>query len=133
GMSSAGAALSLTLATTARKEADYYNDMTIENITDDWTDTISDYATTRVCTITQTGAASKYYGIVSELPEAFHHLIGPRAIILMRDIITSPEKPTVTGLKAFQEMLAEALRSYAGTQHTDITWSSIFEDFEVYV
>lgn len=134
GLSTAGAALSLTLATTARKEADYYNDMIIENITDDWTDTISDYSASRVCTLAaQTGAVNKYYGIVSELPEAFHHLIGPRAIILMRDIITSPEKPTVTGLRAFQEMLSEALKSYAGTQHTDVTQSNIWEDFEVYV
>lgn len=134
GMSSAGAALSLTLATTARKEADYYNNMIVENVTDDWTDTISDYSAARVCTlVAQTGAASKYYGIVSELPETFHHLIGPRAIILMKDIIRSPEKPTVTELRAFQEMLAEALRSYAGTMHGDVTWSSIFESFESYV
>ncbi len=134
GMSSAGGALSLTLASTARKEADYYNNMTIENITDDWTDTISDYSSARVCILAaQTGAASKYYGIVSELPETFHHLIAPRAIILLKDIIRSPEKPTVTELRAFQEMLTETLRSYAGTMHGDVTWSSIFESFETFI
>lgn len=131
GLSTAGAALSLTLATTARKEVDYYNNMVIENITDDWTDTINDYATTRVCTLAvQTGVASKYYGLVSELPESFHNLIGPKVIILMKDVIRSPEKPTGTELRAFQEMLSETLKSYAGTQHGDVTQSSIWENFE---
>lgn len=133
GMSSAGGALSLTLASTARKEADYYNNMTIENVTDDWTDTISDYSLARVCTLAaQTGAASKYYGIVSELPEAFHDLIAPKAIMLVKNVIRSPEKPTVTEIKAFQEMLSEALKSYAGTMHGDVTLNSIFEDCEPY-
>jgi len=75
GMSSAGGALSLTLDTTATPSADYYNGAKIENITDGWDDTISDYSAARVATITNTGAASKYYGTVSSLPEPFHHLI----------------------------------------------------------
>jgi len=53
GQSSAGSALSLTLATSAKAIADYYNGMTIENITDDWTDTISDYSAARVATLAE--------------------------------------------------------------------------------
>lgn len=133
GMSSAGGALSLTLATTAKKEADYYNNMVIENITDDWTDTISDYSSARVCTlVAQTGAIDKYYGIVSELPESFHHLISIKAIHLMKNLITSLKPPNVTELNEFKNMLAMALQSYAGTVHGDVTWSNVLEDFEPY-
>lgn len=132
GMSSAGAALSLTLAATAKKITDYYKNMTIENITDDWTDTISSYTSARVCTLAaQTGAASKYYGIVSELPEAFHHLIQPRATILCKSLPNSPEKPSKIELMDFNDMLIETLRGYAGTNFTDISLEEIINDFSL--
>jgi len=114
GMSSAGGALSLTLASTAKAIADYYNNMIIENVTDDWTDTISDYTAARVATITETGAASKYYGIVSELPEVFHPLIAPKAVLSLKLMPISKQKPTVAEKAEWEEMLLEALRSFAG-------------------
>jgi hypothetical protein len=133
GLSTAGGALSLTLATTARTTADYYNGMQIENVTDAWVDTISDYSAARVCTLAaQTGASSKYYGLISELPESFHRLIGMKALIFMKDDPKSPEKPTKTDLMNFQDALVEALRSYAGTNEGDRTMESVFLDFEPY-
>lgn len=132
GMSSAGGAASLTLATTARKVADYYNNVIIENITDSWTDTISDYSASYVATITQTGAASKYYGTVSELPEIFHHLITKKAILELKNAIVSPQRAGVPEIADFRDDLAETLRSFAGNQN-DINMSDLFYDFRPYV
>ena len=132
GMSSAGAALSVTLATTAKKITDYYNNMLIENITDDAVDTITDYSAARVCTVSNTWAASKYYGIVSELPEPFHHLIQPRATILCKSLPNSPVKPTQIDLLDFNDLLRETLRGYAGTNFTDVSLEEVINDFQPY-
>lgn len=132
GMTSAGGALSATLATTAKKIADYYNNMTIENITDDAVDTITDYSSARVCTVSNTWAASKYYGLVSELPEPFHHLIQPRATILCKSLPQSPVQPTKIELMDFNDMLRETLRGYAGTSFTDVSIEEVINDFQPY-
>lgn len=113
-----GGALSMTLATTARKESDYYKNMTIEDITGDFTDTISAYSSARVATIAQTAGTADYYGIVSELPEQFHHLIGQRAALKMRVMPQSVTPPTPMELGLFKEDLVESIRSYAGTVDT---------------
>jgi hypothetical protein len=127
GMSSAGGALSLTLATSARKEADYYNGMRIENVTDDWVDTISDYSAARVCTLAaQTGAASKHYGLISELPEDLHDLIGPKALLLMKESHRALKPPTVTEIQNFNEALGEKFLSLLGTFDTDQDVAELF-------
>lgn len=131
GMSSAGGALSFTLSTSARKIADYYNGLTIENVTDDWTDTISDYTAARVCTLAaQTGAASKYYGLVSDMPEPFHHLIGPLAVILLNSI--SPialEKTGSQEMQAWYDQLNISMVGYLEDKD-DIDVEELFTDFE---
>jgi hypothetical protein len=129
GKSAAGGALSLTLATTARPVADYYNGMQIENVTDSWVDTISDYSAARVCTITQTGAVDRYYGLVSELPEVFHQLILDRALIRTKMNPNSPEKPSAIEIKQFQDDLTAALNSCG---NTDTDWDSVINDFLPY-
>lgn len=134
GLSTAGAATSITLAASARTTADYYNGMGLENITDDWTDTITDYTAARVCTITNTGAASKYYGLISDMPEAFHHLIAPRATILCR-VLPQSMKLSASERKQerddWAEMLSESLRGYAGTNFSDVLMDELFNDFEL--
>lgn len=115
GKAQTGGALSITLATEARKEADYYNNMIIEDITADFAVTISDYSAARVATIAQTAGTADYYGIVSELPEEFHHLIGQRAALRMRVTPQSTIPPTAAEIGFFKEDLIESLRSYAGT------------------
>lgn len=130
GMSSAGGALSLTLASTARGIVDYYNNMTIENITDNWVDTISDYSATRVCTLAaQTGAASKYYGIVSELPEIFHGLIIEKAILQVKQHPKAPFKITEQDIKIYSDNLRSAMISFAGTNTGDVNLDSMINDF----
>ncbi len=130
GQSSAGGALSITLATAfAKKIADYYNDMEIENVTDDWIDTITDYTAGRVATITNTGANNKYYGIVPEIPEAFHHLIAPYGAIFVKD--SSPvaqEKSTQKENDNAMNQLITALRAFEGEAEVD--YEDIFSDFE---
>jgi len=133
GKASGGGAKSITLATTARLEADYYNGMKIENYTQGWIDTISDYSAARVATITETAAEDDYYGIISELPESFHHLIAPKAIIMMKSLPQSPVKPSPADYRDFEDMLKEAVSSYCGTSDSDVTMESIIYDFEPYM
>jgi hypothetical protein len=130
GVTSAGGAASATLATSAKVIADYYNTMKIENITDDSVDTITDYSAARVCTVSNTWAASKYYGIVSDLPEAFHHLIAAKATLLCKSLPTSPIRPSADEIKDFNELLRETMRGYAGTSYSDIPIEAVINDFE---
>jgi len=132
GMSSAGGVSSLTLATTAKPVADYYNGIIIENITNGWASTISDYTAARVATLTGTGAASNYYGTVSELPECFHDLISQKAKLLLRSEIVSPEKPTTQIQMDFRENLIETIRAFTGSYYSDIPMDELFYDFNSY-
>lgn len=130
GITSAGGLKSMTLATTAKPVADYYNGLTIESITGGWDDVISDYSAVRVATIvTNTSASSQYYGTVSELPEPFHHLISRRATLMLKNSVTSPQDNKATEMSDFREDLIETLRSYAGTRE-DVPLSEVFYSFE---
>lgn len=129
GKALAGAATSITLATTASKLVDYYNGVTLEDETQDWVDTIDDYATTRVATISETAAANDYYGTVSELPEEFHDFIVGRTIMS----INSEFPPNVKAVSSAQKTLWDdefvaALQSYCGAQK-DISIEEIVTDF----
>lgn len=130
GKAAAGAAGSVTLASSAKKIADYYNGMKIEDNTNDWSDTISDYSTARVATISGTGVANGYYGIVSDMPEPFHHLIGPLAVILLNSI--SPialEKQGPQEMQAWYDQLNTAMVGYLEGRD-DIDVEELFTDFE---
>ena len=116
GKASAGGAATITLATTAKKIVDYYNGLTIENITKDWIDTIDDYATTRIATISETAATNDYYGTVSDIPEPFHFLLIPRAVFeITGNYPIVKEKPDKPGVDLFTQDLLAALRAYAGS------------------
>lgn len=88
GTASAGAATSITLSAHdgagvssggfgARQVVDYYNGAQIEIVsgTGLGTDTISDYAATKVATVTGTYSTDSVYGTISRLPEESHHLM----------------------------------------------------------
>jgi hypothetical protein len=130
GLTSAGGAASATLATTSKAIADYYNSMKIENVTDSTVDTITDYTAARVCTVSNTWAASKYYGIVSDLPEIFQPLISEYAILQLKKNPKVPLQVTPADVALFGEMLREAMKSFAGTQNGDVSIDSIINDFE---
>jgi hypothetical protein len=130
GTTSAGGAKSATLATTAKGIADYYNNMKIENVTDSTVDVISDYTAARVCTVTNTWASSKYYGIVSDLPEIFWPLIAEYTILQLKKNPKVPLQVTVADVNLFSEMLRESLKAFAGTQNGEVGISAIIEDFE---
>lgn len=129
GMTSAGGAASATLATTAKAILSYYNNMKIENITDSTNDTITAYTAARVATVTNTWAASKYYGIVSDLPEMFHSLIAHRAIITMKQSPRVPVALTAADISIFQQELQAAMQMFAGGLNGDVTPDDIFNDF----
>jgi len=131
GKAADGGVASITFPTVARKTADYYNNMLIENKTKDWVDTITAYSTARVATITETAAASDYFGLVSELPETFHHLIAPKASMLLR--ASSPiaqNRVSKEERDMFTEDLIETLRAYSGP-NDDQDLVAIFEDFSL--
>lgn len=130
GMTSAGGALSATLATTAKNIADYYNNMIIENVTDSTVDTITDYSAARVCVVSNTWAASKYYGIVSDLPEIMQPLIAEYAVLQLKKSPKVPLQVTKADVQLFNEMLRESLKSFAGTLSGDVDYNGLFNDFE---
>jgi hypothetical protein len=131
GLSVGGSATSITLGRNARGETDFYNGVIIENISDNWVDTITDYTSARVATIATMSSAGKYYGTVSELPEAFHSLISKKAVILLKDSIVSPQRADVSELSNFREDLVETLRAVTGTG--DVNPSELFYSFAPYV
>jgi len=122
--------LTMTLDSSSKKVADYYNNMTVENVTNDWIDTVSDYTDARIATITsQTVNIDDIYGMVSELPEPLHFLIPMRAVldIKMRHPLVK-EKATKAELMAFEDQFNLAL-SVFGDNPEDITISDIFTDY----
>ncbi len=129
GLASAGGALSITLDSTyAKLLADYYNGMLFENVTDDSVDTISDYSSARVATITGTGATSDYYGIVSEIPEYAWHLIAPRAAMLCKERHpASQEKPGPLEVMVWEESVKDTISALGIV--ADITPEEIWTDF----
>lgn len=133
GLTSAGGALSTTLATTAKAIADYYNDMLIENVTDSTVDTITDYSAARVCVVSNTWAASKYYGIISELPTIFHPLIPDYAILQLKKSPKSPLAVTMADVSLFDQMLRSAMKSFAGTFNGDRYMDDLFNSFETMI
>ncbi len=130
GMTSAGGALSATLATTSKAIVDYYNGMGIENVTDSTVDTITDYSAARVAVVSNTWAASKYYGIISELPTIFHPLIPDYAILQLKKNPKSPLAVTVADVSLFDQMLRSAMKSFAGSFNGDRYMDDMFNSFE---
>jgi hypothetical protein len=130
GLTSAGGAASATLATTSKAIADYYNGMLIENVTDSTVDTITDYTAARVCTVSNTWAASKYYGIVSELPDNFQPLIAEYTILQIKQDPKVPLQVVPANISLFNEMLREAMKSFAGTQNGDVGVNYVINDFD---
>ena len=128
GKASAGAATSITLASTAKLITDYYNGLTLENITQDWVDTIDDYSAARVATISETAAANDYYGTVSDLPEPFHFLMIPRAVFeITANYPIVKEKPQVSGVEIFNSDFMATLRAFAGPTldtYVEDVWSN---------
>lgn len=130
GQSTGGSATSVTLSTNAKKIADYYNNVIIENVTDNWSDTITDYTALRVATIATRCSAGKYYGTVSTLPEVFHGLISKRATLILKNTVVSPQRADVAEVGQFNEDLRETIRAFAGTN--DINVADLFYEFRPY-
>ncbi len=112
---------------------DYYNDMTVEDVTAAFVSTITDFtASTKEAVVSGTASEDDWYGIVPDLPDPFRILIAPWAVILTKQQHpASPEKPSDGDILFWNNMLSDALRSWAGTQE-DIDVEDMFCDFGDY-
>lgn len=117
------------LASSAKAIADYYNGMVLENITTDAFATITDYTAARVVTGPSLTASTDYYGIVSDLPEMFHHLIAPLAIIIAKaEHPVSPEKPTKSEIEIWKSEFDDSVSAF-GHMEGDVEPEELFTDF----
>lgn len=130
GQSKGGGATSITLGNNAKPIADYYNNVIIENVSDNWSDTITDYTAARVATIATRCSAGKFYGTVSELPDVFHTLISKKATLSLKNAVVSPQDSKVPEVSDFRDELTETLRAFTGTG--DISMADLFYNFEPY-
>lgn len=117
-----------TLASSAKVIADYYNGLVLENITAGSYGTITDYTAARVVT-GPTLSEDNYYGMVSNLPEPFHLLIAPLAVMICKaQHPVSPEKPTKAEENGFARELNQAIDAF-GNKQGDIPPEDLFTDF----
>lgn len=129
GRVTATGSLTMTLDTSAKKIADYYNGMTVENTHSDWTDTIDDYTAARVATISESANIDDVYGIVSELPEPFHFLIPKKALIDVKsEHPLTKDRVNQFEVKMFEDYFNETL-SVFGARSEDINLEDLFDDF----
>lgn len=130
GLVVAGASTSMTFCRDAPKIADYFNGMTVENETADWVDTISDYTADRIATIAaETPAKNEAYGLVPEIPEWAHMLIGPRASLMVRqEHPLTKRKPTATDFNEYRELLRTTLLEFAAPSE-DQDFQELFTNF----
>lgn len=129
GKAAAGGANSITLdPKLAPKTADYYVGMTIEDVTGDWASEITAYTSGRVATVSGTAAAGDFYALVPEIPEWAHHLIAPRATIMLKALPQSREPAGRAELESYREMLITTMREFAAPDAQDI--HDLFTSFE---
>lgn len=111
----------------AKSVLNFYNGMTLENITGDWDAPVVTYSAGRVVTFA-TGFEpddGDLYAMVPEIPEWSHHLIAPRAVILSKSTPITKEKPSRAELDAFKELLVNAFREHA-TPEEDQDYEELF-------
>ncbi len=130
GRVTATGTLTMTLDTSASKLVDYYNDVTIENVSADWVDTIDDYTTGRVATISETSVnINDIYGTVSELPEMFHFLIPMKATLDIMSEHPSVQRSSNAGnLNNFNEYLRTTITAF-GVAFGDINISDMLNSY----
>jgi len=123
-------AAALVMAATAKKTDDYYNGFEIENVTQEESDTITDYvASTQTATITGTPVADDWYGLVPEIPEMFMHLIQRRATMLVREEYPlSQIRNASETYQAYVDQMSALLINYSDLD-ADVPVEETFEDF----
>lgn len=132
GRITATGSLTITLDSNAKKVADYYNGMIIENTHSDYVDTITDYTAARVATVTESANLDDTYGIVSELPEYFHFLIPLKATLdIKAEHPLVKEKASAADFTLFGDQFTEALTAY-GIVSDDITIDEVLCDYIPY-
>jgi len=126
--SGGGGTNTIKLGSSAKAIADYYNGMTLENITKDTCYEITDYTAARIATISGTSDDSDWYGMVSDLPEPFHHLILSRALLTLRLLPVSLEPPSKLDLEMWVADFNDTLAAFAGDD-SDVASEDIWCDY----
>ena len=124
------AATALHMDTTDAKTIDdYYNGMTVENRTQDLTEAITDYTgSTKIAVVASTPADDDWYGLVPEIPEIFHHLIAPRAIMIAKaEHPVAPKPPNKDEIEMWRNEVRDALIAFG--YDSDITPEDIWLGF----
>ena len=130
GLVVTGSSMSMTFCQDAPKVADYFNGMTVENISADWVDTISDYTAARVATIAaETPVKNEAYGLVPEIPDWAHFLIAPRATLMVRqEHPLTKRKPTPADFNEYRELLRTTLLEFTAPS-SDEDMQNVFSNF----
>lgn len=114
----------------AVKIDDYYNGMLVENVTAGAIDTITDYlASTRAAVVSGNFTKNDFYGLVSELPETLHGLIGPKALLDIK--LTSPlvkQRADSKDISLFNDLLATTFSAWLDDME-DEDLEEVFSDF----
>lgn len=113
---------------------DYYNGLIVDNYTQGNYGSISDFvASTRVATTDSSitwVASTDYYGTVPDMPEEFHHLIAPLAVIIIKaEHPAAQERPNQVEVNLWASMFAEVMSAFSN-QPDDIPIEWIFTDFQ---
>jgi hypothetical protein len=126
-----GSAGSLTMDVKAPKVVDFFNGMTVEDETAGWVDVISDYTAAQVATIaTETPVKLDAYGLVPEIPEWIHHLIGPRATLMVRqEHPLTKRKPTNQDIADYRDQLRSTLAEFTAP-NKDVDYEKMFTAYE---
>lgn len=109
---------------------DYYNGITIEDITGGWIDTVSDYTAAQVVTMaSETLSTDDYFGSVSEIPEIFHPFIAPLATMLCRSTHPRTQSPvTKAEYQLWNDGFQDTLNSF-GSDGQDVSIEEIFTNY----
>jgi hypothetical protein len=120
----------LVMASSAKAIADYYNGVTVENVTDEVVDVISDYTAGRSATVSGTWAEDEWYGTVSMLPEPFHQLILDLALLMERAENPLVQlKPQMIDYQLHRDQVDEAIGAF-GQAELCQDFDELFEDLD---
>ena len=121
-------ATTLVMDSEGKNIDDYYNGLIVENITVGGVGTVSDYTGSSASATVDVAftANTDYYGLVVDLPEPFHHLIVPKATLLVRSASPIHKKPPTRAENMdWEAMVGDAVRAFAGNQ-ADVLAEELF-------
>jgi hypothetical protein len=109
---------------------DYYTGMIVENESSAWEGEITAYVSGEATVAGNDSVAGDLYGLVPEIPEWAHFLIGPQAVIMAKQHPIAKERATQREIDSFNEMLRSALAEFGGLGSDDMEIDEMLSRFE---